>query len=161
LTLYDNHVWLLEKCRIDPQFRKKFIADLESVSEVLKKTKVNSSNLTIFLTQLKTKLKVSVDYLIPQRNILGVEKHFRGHFHVQPHRPSGVPNNRIPPKPYIGIGYKDKGHRTDPALDGSPGWEEVASHHSELERRKDEQEEENSSRLQDILRKIEDVDSRV
>lgn len=31
-----------------------------------------------------------------------------------------------PPKPYVGVGYKDTGHRREPQLDGSPSWQEVS-----------------------------------
>lgn len=40
---------------------------------------------------------------------------------------------RTPAKAYIGIGYKDKGSRREPALDGSPKWQEVATYHANLE----------------------------
>jgi len=40
---------------------------------------------------------------------------------------------RAPPKPYIGIGYKDKGSRREPAIDGSPKWQEVATFNANLE----------------------------
>jgi hypothetical protein len=40
---------------------------------------------------------------------------------------------RIPAKPYIGIGYKDKGSRRDSAVDGSPKWQEVATYNSNRE----------------------------
>lgn len=40
---------------------------------------------------------------------------------------------RTPPKAYIGIGYKDKGSRREPALDGSPKWQEVATYYANLE----------------------------
>jgi len=40
---------------------------------------------------------------------------------------------RTPPKAYIGIGYKDKGSRREPALDGSPKWQEVATYFANLE----------------------------
>jgi len=40
---------------------------------------------------------------------------------------------RSPAKAYIGIGYKDKGSRREPALDGSPKWQEVATYFGNLE----------------------------
>lgn len=40
---------------------------------------------------------------------------------------------RTPPKAYIGIGYKDKGSRREPAEDGSPKWQEVATFNANLE----------------------------
>jgi hypothetical protein len=127
LVLYDNHIWLLEKARIDPQFQRKFGSDLESVSEVLRKQKVNSEQFPTYLNKLSSQLKVNETYLIPTRNIDGVERHFRGHIHIQPHREQGIPTKDLPPKPYIGVGYKDKGRMTISSYDGSPSWQEVAS----------------------------------
>lgn len=40
---------------------------------------------------------------------------------------------RTPPKAYIGIGYKDKGSRREPSLDGSPKWQEVATFNANKE----------------------------
>jgi len=37
-----------------------------------------------------------------------------------------APPQKIPPKRYIGVGYKDKGTKRDPAFDGTPNWKEVA-----------------------------------
>jgi len=45
---------------------------------------------------------------------------------------------RITPKAYIGVGYKDKGSRREPALDGSPSWQEVATHSANQERESQE-----------------------
>lgn len=33
-----------------------------------------------------------------------------------------------PPKRFVGVGYRDSGHRRDSAFEGSPHWKEVASH---------------------------------
>jgi hypothetical protein len=33
---------------------------------------------------------------------------------------------KLPPPRFIGVGYKDKGHRRDPALDGTPRWQDIA-----------------------------------
>jgi hypothetical protein len=38
-----------------------------------------------------------------------------------------VPPAKLPPPRFIGVGYKDKGSRRNPALDGSPRWQDVAS----------------------------------
>lgn len=45
---------------------------------------------------------------------------------------------KILPKAYIGVGYKDKGSRRNRALDGSPNWQEVASHFALKEREAEE-----------------------
>jgi hypothetical protein len=46
-------------------------------------------------------------------------------------RSLGIPTKQIPPKPYIRVGYKDKGTRRDPSWDGSPSWQEVAMANTE------------------------------
>jgi len=48
-------------------------------------------------------------------------------------RDSVIPK-KIPPKRFIGVGYKDKGSWRDPAFDGSPGWQSVASSYCNFER---------------------------
>lgn len=45
-----------------------------------------------------------------------------------------VSPRKFPPKPYIGVGYKDKGSRRNSAVDGSPAWQEVGSHFANQER---------------------------
>jgi hypothetical protein len=64
-------------------------------------------------------------FILPERNLQGIERHLKGHFHVLSYKESGIPTKEIPPKPYIGVGYNDKGHYTDKAVDGSPHWTEV------------------------------------
>lgn len=49
-----------------------------------------------------------------------------------------LPPVRVPPKSYIGVGYRDKGTRKKDH-DGNPSWQEVASHYNELERREQEE----------------------
>ena len=34
---------------------------------------------------------------------------------------------KIPPKRYVGVGYRDQGSRRNVAYDGSPSWQEVAT----------------------------------
>jgi hypothetical protein len=38
-----------------------------------------------------------------------------------------APPPKIAPKRFLGVGYRDKGSRRDPAQDGSPSWQEVAN----------------------------------
>lgn len=45
---------------------------------------------------------------------------------------------KVKPKAYVGVGYKDKGTRKKLSKDGSPSWQEVASHFSEMEARDQE-----------------------
>lgn len=45
---------------------------------------------------------------------------------------------KLPPKAYIGVGYKDKGTRRDVSVNGTPGWQEVGSHFANREREAEE-----------------------
>jgi hypothetical protein len=51
---------------------------------------------------------------------------------------SSLPVQRIKPKNFIGVGYRDKGTRRDLAKNGNPSWQEVSAHNFELERRAEE-----------------------
>lgn len=48
---------------------------------------------------------------------------------------NSLPTQNVKPKRFMGVGYRDKGHRRNKAVDGTPAWQEVASHFSELENR--------------------------
>jgi len=45
---------------------------------------------------------------------------------------------KLPPKAYIGVGYKDKGTRRDVSIDGSPGWQKIGSWFANREREAEE-----------------------
>jgi len=45
---------------------------------------------------------------------------------------------KLPPKRFIGVGYKDKGTCRDPAFDGTPGWQFYARYFSNKEREAEE-----------------------
>jgi hypothetical protein len=47
-----------------------------------------------------------------------------------------APPKALPQKRFIGVGYRDKGNRRDPAQDGSPSWQQVAT--SEVMRSKED-----------------------
>jgi hypothetical protein len=128
LVLYDNILWCEEKARKDPGFRRKFGEDLMILAKILKETRFSLQSFPHTLRVLSIKLKANLEnFSFPKRNIPGIRIHVRGKFHVLPYRESGIPKNQIPPKPYIGIGYKDKGNRRDPAFDASPSWQEVVN----------------------------------
>lgn len=128
LVLYDNLLWLQAKAGIDPGFRQKFGSFLEKLAELLKKTRVHPSTFDRTIRGLVPELKeVSEGHLLPRRNISTVEKYVKGKFHVIPTKALGKPKAELPPVRFIGIGYRDKGSRRDPALDGTPRWQEVAT----------------------------------
>jgi hypothetical protein len=43
-------------------------------------------------------------------------------------------NKKFPPSRYVGVGYRDKGTRSNPSFDGSPHWKEVAGHHGPIKK---------------------------
>lgn len=127
LAFYDNLIWCLEKCEKDPGFQRKFGESLKEISILVSKIRFSTSNFNNSLMRLSKELKKFDEYYIPLRNLSGVYRQFRGHFHVLPTSASGQLTSTLPEKPYIGQGYKDKGTRRDPAWDGSPTWQEVAT----------------------------------
>jgi hypothetical protein len=65
------------------------------------------------------------------------QRELRNSFRVQ------FKSSWVPPKQvvrYIGVGYKDKGSRRFPELDGSPSWQEVATTLANREREQEEAE---------------------
>jgi len=55
-----------------------------------------------------------------------------------------IPRQKVKEKSVIGVEYRDKGSRRDPALDGSPDWREVAKDSVERSLRQQEKEQEKS-----------------
>jgi hypothetical protein len=132
LTLYDNLLWCQDKATKEIGFAQKFGKSLSSLTEILKATRFHPASFQTTLKGLSKKFRAELeDFSIPKRNFRGVERHVKGLYQIVPHRESGIPTNQLPSKPYIGVGYKDKGHRRDPAWDGSPSWQDVAmrGHH--------------------------------
>jgi hypothetical protein len=127
LVLYDNLLWCQDKAEKDPSFQKKFGDHLKVLADILKSTRFHPASFRTTLAALSLKFRAElIDFTFPKRNLPGVGIHVRGHYHILPHRESGVPRDQLPPKAYIGVGYKDKGRRRDPAYDGSPSWQDVA-----------------------------------
>jgi hypothetical protein len=83
---------------------------------------------------------LALEPVIPsQRAYLGLrgQKNLRSGFEVTMNSALNPP--KLKPKRVIGVGYRDKGTRRDTAYDGSPSWQEVGRHFSELERRAEEE----------------------
>jgi hypothetical protein len=125
LVFYDNLIWLSRRASQDQDFRRKFGEDFESLSNILRTIRIEG-RLDKAKQELSQRLRSMEGFYVPRRNFLTVWSHCKGKFQVVPYRPSGIPTKELKPKPYIGVGYKDKGTRRDPAYDGSPSWQEVA-----------------------------------
>lgn len=125
LVFYDNLIWLSRRATQDHDFGKKFGESFEDLSKRLRLIKIEGRFDKAKL-DMSQRFRELSNFYIPKRNFRAVWSHCSGKFQVLPSKPSGIPNKELRPKPYIGVGYKDKGTRRDPAYDGSPSWQEVA-----------------------------------
>lgn len=137
LVLYDILPSLIEKAEKDEQFKKSHGSGLITTYEIIK----NSFNPTKFpykpRKRVIEKLQESLQGWIPTRQAyLG----WKGNFtREQAYEviPQGL-NLRLlkvfKERSRIGVGYRDKGCRKDPAFDGSPSWQEVDRHTEYLDR---------------------------
>jgi hypothetical protein len=127
-TLFQNQIWLQEKCQREKEFSKKFESSLEDLSNILRNLNLSRSFERPKLLALKQRIKVELeDFLIPTRNYQSFKVRFEGTFHITFARPQGTPTKNLPPVRYIGVGYKDKGSASKPEYDGSPNWKDIAS----------------------------------
>lgn len=127
-TLFDNQLWLERKCLSDPDFNKKFGISLEELSILLKEINLSQGLTPSALKKLSMRIKQNLSqFLVPTRNYKSFKARFDGHFHLHALKTPQESNKLLPPKRVIGIGYRDKGTARDPAYDGSPSWQEVAS----------------------------------
>ena len=126
-ALYENQLSLEEKCYQDSNFRKKFGDSLEELSKILKVIRFEKGLSPRAVRRIQRVLKVRLEkFLLPKRNYLASKSKINGTYQLLDHKPEGRLKKTLPPKPYIGIGYRDKGSAKDLAKDGSPGWQEVA-----------------------------------
>lgn len=140
LVLYDNLLWCQDKCQKDPGFKNKFGVFLENITELFKKVRFHQDSYASTVKRIVAQIKVAAEnHLIPARNLPTVERHVKGKFHVIATRSTGVPNRELPPVKVIGRGYRDKGTYRDPAWDGSPSWQDVATYFANLERDEEDQ----------------------
>jgi hypothetical protein len=135
LTLYELQVYLEEKTDKDPVFNAKYGMWLITTEQVMQKLgtfrafpiRIQEGHRRLLVEILKPLLPGASAYF-------GLRKQPRiwNSFRVQLRNPLKPLPLKIP-KPYVGVGYKDKGSRRDLAKDGSPHWKEVASSNKVLE----------------------------
>lgn len=127
--LFENQLWLEKKCQTDPDFLTKFGKDLETLSIILKevnfRTETTDRTIAKFARRLQSHLQ---SFILPRRNYKEAKIKCNGSFQLADSKPSGLPKSQIRPKSYVGIGYRDKGSAKNVAKDGSPSWQEVATH---------------------------------
>jgi len=129
LVIYDNLLNLMELSEKDPSFREKYGSTLEVLAKFLKSLNLQNSepkNLAEILYR-QFRLPIYASFIIPRRNLSTVEKHMCNSYRLLPTLQNpGIPTKALPPKRWIGIGYRDKGSARNSAIDGNPSWQEVA-----------------------------------
>jgi hypothetical protein len=127
--LFENQLWLEKKCQSDPEFAQKFGKSLEDLSILMKqfnfKTGTTDRAIDRFSKGIQQKLETLI---LPKRNYYEAKRIVNGQFSLQDSKPLGVAKKTVPPPVRIGKGYRDKGSARNLAKDGSPSWQEVATH---------------------------------
>lgn len=138
-VLFQNQLWLERKCTFDEMFNKKYGSAVFALSQILKETNLSRGLSPGAVKTLKQKILQNLDdFIYPKRNLLQIELLVLKSFESKPYKPQGTSTKLLPLKRFIGIGYRDKGTARKPEIDGSPSWQEVASHVSYLETRIEE-----------------------
>lgn len=128
LILYDNFLHIQDLAEKNENFKVKFGSDLESLAKILRGFRVSSRTNQVSVKKLGAQMKEKLlKFVLPERNLDTVQKHVHLMYKITKPRSLGIPKNQIPPKGYIGKGYTDKGTARDPAIDGTPSWQEVAA----------------------------------
>lgn len=137
LIIFDNLLFLQEFCERDFNFYKKFGKSLEDLAKILKKVNFSETHNLLSKVQRAAKLikRVLEGFLYPVRNYKNQYRLQRSLVQVK-NFTLGVTVKQLPPKKVIGKGYTDKGTAKNPAIDGSPSWQEVAMSTSEVSNEK-------------------------
>jgi len=136
LVLWELYLHLLEINSKDPSFREKyerffkdsffFFRELGSQKEF--PIRIEENNNLQYLERIQNVLFP----MLPTRSAyfgLKGQKSLKSGFSLV--FESELLQRKVPEGRRIGVGYRDKGSRRDPALDGSPDWREVALSHQE------------------------------
>ena len=127
--LFENQLWLEMKCQSDPEFNKKFGKNLEFLSILMKEFNFKTGTTDRAIDRFSKKLEINlVDLILPKRNYYEAKKRCNGLFQLAESKSQGRTKKSVPPPSRIGKGYRDKGSAKDLAKDGSPSWQEVATH---------------------------------
>lgn len=129
-----NQLWLENKCKTDVDFKKKFGRTLDVSAKLIKEVNLSQGLSSKALRRLATKTKSKLEaFIIPKRNFASWKMRFDSSVVLITSKPLGVSTKTLPPERYIGIGYRDKGTAKNPAVDGSPSWQEIAQSNHKLD----------------------------
>lgn len=148
--LFENQLWLEDKCLSDPEFASKFGQDLESLSVQMKQINFRKEITPKAIHQFSERIRnIIPDLILPRRNYSEAKRKCNGLFELKDSKSIGILTKLLPPKRYVGIGYRDKGSAKNKAEDGSPSWQEVATHRGPIYHKGKEIENENSTDRRD------------
>lgn len=122
----------------DPHFLAKYEKSLSDLTELLGEM-VDFRTFPVRVRWNEEDLEVNPLQLIPTASsYFGMrgQRVIRESYCIQLNR--RLLPQRLPPKRFIGVGYRDKGTLKNLAYDGSPHWKEVARYNSERERLEEE-----------------------
>jgi hypothetical protein len=155
--LFENQLWLEKKCLLDHQFATKFGKSLEDLSVIMKQINFQERLTNRAVRRFSLRLKENLgQFALPERNYKDAKRLCSGQFSLIGTKSPGISKRKLPPKTYIGKGYRDKGTVKDMAKDGSPSWQEVAMHRGPLyyKGRLQDEEPENTDRAKPISEAI-------
>jgi len=128
LVIYDLLEKLLEKTQKDKAFKEKYLDWLITVQEFLRKLSPREFPFVANTALAKEYEEKLVPYLPSRQAYFGWR---RNPVRVTPAsvrlRNPLAPPKKLPPKRFLGVGYRDKGNRRDPAVDATPDWKDVAT----------------------------------
>lgn len=128
LVLYDNLLHCQDIAAKNENFIEKFGTALEVLTKILKGFQYSNKTDLKSIRKLGAILEEKLQgFYLPKRNTLTELAKLKDSYFIKPYSTPGTPLSELPPDKYIGKGYADHGTARDPAIDGSPSWQEVAS----------------------------------
>jgi len=110
----------------DPSFKEKYAQQVRLLAVLLSIFNQGGFSWNKVRPEI-SKLRMSLDQIIlKDRQFFATQRTFLPALQAWKHRLKRTNYSKIPPKRYIGVGYKDKGSRKNDAYDGTPTWQEVA-----------------------------------
>lgn len=127
VALYELVLRIEKELMMQDSFVKKYGSTLKVLTDFLIETRFAPQNPERFLGPLRLVLQsLPSQFFIPRRNLSTELLKMRELIFLVEIRPEGTKLKYLPPKAYIGKGYRDKGARRKPEHDASPSWQEVA-----------------------------------
>lgn len=130
-SLFVSHLEAHMNKMKDPGYRRKFFSvtqQLEGLIQLYLKSKISHVEL------VKPSLLRYQDLLPSPESMYGYIKNLSRNITQYFTRFRSLRPQRLPPKRYIGVGYKDKGNLRFSSFDGTPDWREVALTQESTER---------------------------